>query len=664
MEQDIKNINVPNLIRNHQYFQITSLVKNYEDTLQSIFAKSSKDSSITNDQFVFLWKIDEQYSDLFGKKPLFFDINIFLQNVLKDDVHIESILSKIVVTGPFIRSHFMGNSDDNIRKDIYLYIIDNDLTWDNVLNENVIDKKSEYLYEEDDKKAYFVKKSYKSPAHVILQHNYMKRIGWYLNNYYTSSMFLIEMQKHANLMMSNFKDPILGIPYDPMDIFQLTKQNINHPVKIIEMVDYDELTKLSKKNLIKMYNSKSCIEICLDKYVKEENPIILNQIKQMIIFLTTLSYKRPPFIYAKMLHLDKIDIELYNLLKCITNDYNIIDINETPNSLEDINNIIIEYIISKHNKIWFVDYIQTMKIKIGKTIIDYVIKYKSKIIATFLLENSVPDDNEPEIMQNKYQFGILFDKYLTYYMILMMEDLELIDLLSEELDVEFAVNFLQEICENGKIRSFYFLYENDNTIMNTTFDDEIVKGQTLLHKCTDINLTELILKIKPELINVCNSNKQNAVMYHSIHNPYLLKTYLEFDFDPTITDNDGNIFLHHLCKYKNNLNNYEPVFNLTDILKNILKKHPEVINFPNKKSETPAMTCCLHANENMFYTIKSMGCNLKAKDYFGNTVYHYICANSICIGMMIHNIENYFGMTPKDYCKISSKYYSFYDDEI
>ena len=65
----------------------------------------------------------------------------------------------------------------------------------------------------------------------------------------------------------------------------------------------------------------------------------------------------------------------------------------------------------------------------------------------------------------------------------------------------------------------------------------------------------------------------------------------------------------------------------------------------------------------MFYVLKNNGADLNVKDAYGNTVYHYICANSICLGMEIKNIPNFFGATPKDYCILSQKYYYFIDVE-
>ena len=60
--------------------------------------------------------------------------------------------------------------------------------------------------------------------------------------------------------------------------------------------------------------------------------------------------------------------------------------------------------------------------------------------------------------------------------------------------------------------------------------------------------------------------------------------------------------------------------------------------------------------------MKSFEADLDVKDTYGNTVYHYICANSMCLDMVIKNIPNFFGLKPKDYCHLSPKYYHFIDN--
>lgn len=622
MEQsiEVKNINVPNLIKTNQYFQFISLIKNYEDTLQKLFA-SSKESNIIKDPFVFLWKM--QKSD-----GIFPDMK---NNIDLSEFEITfTNLENIVVTGPFIRECFVNSSENKVRNEIYIYRFGAE-KWEEILDiSKFTEKKTEYIFDNDTHRIFLVKKRYKSPSHILLQHGYLKRVGWINGDLYVSSMFLIEIQKHLNLIKSNFKDPILNLPYDPLEIYRNQERDKTHPVKIIDMIDYEGITKMPVKNLNKLFNSKTCMELCLDRYMNEDHPVLLNELKKMIIYLSGFKYLRPPFIYAKILGFDTKFPDIYNLLVSIPNQYGITNVTAVPKTIDEINNEIIELIIWKDNVTNLMNYLSFSKQKIGKNIVNYVIKHGSKNISKFLISNN------------------LLDNHLVYYLILMTENLELIKLLGQDFDMEIGVNYLKDILENGKVKSFYFLYDFDQTIISTTFDC----GRNVLHQIKAIgnyvDLIDLIMKLNPSLIDIMDSNKETPIIFHSKNNPEILESLLKYDFDPTLFDSENNTFLHHLCKH-----------NCIDALRYSLDKYPELVDMPNKKSETPAIICCQNSQEDMFYVLKSRGCDLNARDYYGNTCYHYICSKSLCIGMMIEDQPNSFGIKPSDYCKISTNYYNF-----
>lgn len=230
----------------------------------------------------------------------------------------------------------------------------------------------------------------------------------------------------------------------------------------------------------------------------------------------------------------------------------------------------------------------------------------------------------------------------------MSENFELAELVNFEIDIDIALNYLKDILQNEKTRSFFYLYDKDSTITNTLFEENknllhIVKLQKNYKSCSD--LIELIIKLKQELLNLKDSNKETPIVYHSKHNPEIVKIFLDYEFDYTLVDSNGNCFIHHLCQNDSH-----------DILKLALKRCPELIDMPNKKSETPMIICCKNNLENMFYVLKGLGADMDAQDLYGNTVSHYICSNSMCLGMIIENKQNYFGLTPSDYYKVSNKY--------
>jgi hypothetical protein len=627
---DIKNIDVPNLIRLSQYMNHISAIRNYEDTIHKLFI-NNKESSLTNNPNICLWKIDSDHIDLFPELKQM-DLSIFgMDNI--------ELLNNVMIMGPYVRSCLITRDEGKnikIRKEIYLYKNSGD-TWNDLIDlEEFEDKKNEYLLESDDFKICLVKKRYKNQAHIILQRDYLKRIGWMNGHFYASSMFLIELQKHNKYILSKYKDPIMNIPYDPLEIYELLDNDKMHPLKIIDVIDYEELLKIPKKFMTKLYNNnKTCIEYCLDKFLKEDNhPILLNQLKNIIIYLCGFTYKRPPFLYAKMIGFDKLYPEIYNILKTINNEYDIHDYDKNIVNVDGINNIIYELIIKNDDVNKFNDYLLYLKNKININLINMIVENNSIKIITHLLSNKLLDD------------------HLTYYLILMTENLELINLSELKFDIEIALNYLKDIIEKSKLRSFYFLYEYDKSIICSLFEEK----QNILHKIKPygnyINFIELIMKLKPELIDLKDDNKITPVMYHSINNPIILNTLLNYDFDFTLTDDCGNTFFHHLCKNDS-----------IEQLKLVLKKYSELIDIPNNKSETPIILSCIHNRENMFYILKGMGANLDTQDCYGNNVYHYICANAMCLGIIIINDKNNFGLTPVDYCKISHNYYSIQNNE-
>ena len=86
---------------------------------------------------------------------------------------------------------------------------------------------------------------------------------------------------------------------------------------------------------------------------------------------------------------------------------------------------------------------------------------------------------------------------------------------------------------------------------------------------------------------------------------------------------------------------------------------PELINLQNKSYETPLIISAKNKQEDYIYFLKGIKADMNISDLYGNTVYHYICLNELCIGMAIDNKENIFGYKPSDYCKISQNYYYF-----
>lgn len=628
LDMDIQSINIPNLIKNGQYYQHISTIKNYEDTLQKLLS-NNKNTEISNEPYAFIWEIDKNLFPDFKNNLTEIGGEVFGETFSNLD-------ERIVITGPLVRSCLINTTSDNksvkLINELYLFRCCEE-NWDDILDLSVfIDKKSEYVFEDDKKKITLIKRKFKHPTHVILQYDYLKRVGYCNGLFYGSSMFLLEMQKHFTLINSKFKDPILNIPYDPLGIYKIHDKDDTHPLKVINMIDINELSKLSKKSLLKLYSHKTCIELCLDKLADTDHPVLINQLKHMIAHLGNCQIKRPPYLYAKLLGINVTHPDVYTYLKSIESQYKLQEIIEEFKSLEDINLTICNELSKEDNVENFFDFIGYVKMKINKTVLNILIKNESTGIIEHIVKKNI------------------IDTHLMYHLVLMTEDFDLLKFTDMEIEIDLALNYLKDILQNGKTRSFYYLYERDKTIITTLFEEnKNVLHMVKLNKETNhSDLIELIITLKPELLNLKDLNKETPVVYHSKHNPEIIKIFLEYEFDYTITDSDGNCFIHCLCAN-----------DCPDILKLSLKRCPELIDMPNKRSETPLILCGINNLENMYYVLKGMGADINAQDLYGNTVSHYICSNSMCLGMIIENKQNYFGLKPSDYCKVSEKYYNF-----
>jgi hypothetical protein len=648
MENNCMEIkDLPELIRRNEYYNYISYIENFEDTLQKVL-NSKNNSSFKNDDKIFLWPINEYINKDLFKNMINFDYNDFGIKFRN-----ENDISGIVVTGPYIRSCLINiNFDEenkdkktkiSIKKSIYLFRY-KDCKWGELI-ENIdeyTESDNEYIFELEDKTICLVKKKYSSTSQILLQHDYIKRIGWENGTFYVSSRFLIEYQKHKKAIMSKACDPILNIPYDPLGIYCVTESSNKNILKMIDYIDLEELMKLSIKNIIKLYNSKTLIEICIDKYNRENNIMLLEQLEKMIVYLMQFNFKRPPSLYAKIVNINKKNEILYQFI-CDNekNEKNIykdlrknLDQDENIKNIDDINNFIIEHYIKEDNTQNLIDFLGYIQQKLNKKILEKIVKYNSKNVIKELIENKIVDD------------------YMSYYLILMSGNIDLVDIIN--FDMDSAINFLKDIVANGISESFNYMIENDKSIATYVFDDNKNIFHMIKMRGNYDKIISKMFECYPELINICDKNGETPLIYHSKNNPKLINSFLEYDdhIDLTIRDNEGNNCLHFLCKHDEQ-----------KILKNILKKYPELINMPNSKSEYPIMVCCKNKLEGMFYVLKNNGANLNVKDLHGNTVYHYICSNSICLGIEIKNIPNFFGVTPKNYCVLSPKYYHFVEVE-
>jgi len=527
----------------------------------------------------------------------------------------------IVIMGPLILSIFYTNKN-NVKQEIIVGKLkgnDNKENCDEIITNLINTKKTV--------------NEYTNVVHAIMSQILLQQFGYYKGNFYGSPLFLVELQKHIDMIKNNVVDSISNNMYDPFEVYDIQKKIItvldrinNYDLTVInEINDYDELI-----------NGKTYIEICIDNFMNERNMVLLNTIKNMIIKLLNYSYKRSPYFYAKLMDCKIYEIMLFNMSKYFQITQNVIELKEIKdktNIINYINEYIIENIVLNDNVLFFNEYSEYINLfdenHKNKIDCDILVKYNAMKILEWLIKNE--------------QLTL----YKIYYCIFMTQNIELFKLL--KFDINLAINFLKEILEKGLQRSFYFLFCCDSLIIKTEFDD----GNNVLHLAKGKNLIDIIMKLYPESINKLNEHNESVITYH-IKNKHFeeVKYLIKYDFDMSNIDNDGNTFLHCLCVFDNGDLLKKCLTKINSIVENILNKQ-------NKKLESAMIVACQSCHEDMFYILKNFGANDSIKDKLGNTIYHYICKNKMCIGMTIKNSKNYFNMTPHDYCYIDDKFYDF-----
>jgi ankyrin repeat protein len=212
-------------------------------------------------------------------------------------------------------------------------------------------------------------------------------------------------------------------------------------------------------------------------------------------------------------------------------------------------------------------------------------------------------------------------------------------------------SLLKATIENGAVRSFYYLLKLDrDRVVDYRTDNNMNVLHLLTEKNRSTDMLDLVMKIEPSLINEKDDNGETPLHYYSRHGlTDKVTSALGYeDTDYTITDKDGNTILHHMCSSGE-----------LDTIKESIHRIVDIMDVKNMYHETAVLTACKRGYEDIYYVLKGSKADLSIKDSFGNTVYHYICLKGICCSLIIPSVENNYGYTPKDYCRISPMYYNF-----
>jgi hypothetical protein len=626
------SINIEKIIKNNKIEKEYNVIKDMEDKLTEIYQKNNDTDFMEENKLGLMYEIDDN--------KYLIKIHKNINDVLKYFNLDENIIinNNFVFTGATIRA--VLTEKETYRKELFISSINN-IDWSTVIKDLDKYEQLDNVYFKKDKN-YVInlcKKKYISPSEILLNGPYIKRFGYYNNKFYGSSMFIIEYNLKIKHMISNFIDPVFKKELDLFDLDYPNKKDKKDIFDIIDEKDYEFLVDLTSYDVNKTKNNLTCIEYAIKLYIEEECDIIQQQLK-LIIFelLKNIKFIRNPGFYAELIKLDKYSIEMYEIL--INPDY--IKLRKEINSfksIDELNISILNYYIKNDMVDEFYLYIKLLYKKPSSEIFKNIIELNPKKIIT-------------EGINKNY-----FSEYNIYKIVLLSQNLNYIN--NFNFNINIAINFIDKIIKNCLTKSFYYLYKQDNSIINSIDSN----NRSLLHQ---IQISEnekliedmirLIITLDENILTKTDISNNTPLLYHAINKNYkIVEILVKIIKEKNLTElfkyknNNGDTILHILTKSNENLK----------LIKKIIYDNIYLLNQTNNNNETPILLSCKNCAEDIYYLLKGLGADLNIIDIYGNLPDHYICLNEICIGMAIHNKENYFGFTPSDYCKISKKYYYF-----
>jgi hypothetical protein len=640
-------INIEKIIVNNKIKKDYSLVKEMEDTLTDIYKKNMDNDILENDEHL----------SLIINRDTKYNINLYENNINLDNFSLEdnilNIKDDLVFTGSYIRTALLNlDNYQNYKKELFITSLKK-IDWKNLLSNNYEELDDMFIKKINNYVVYINKKEATSVSQVLYSfiysndtnNKYLMRFGMHRNKFYGTPMFILEYNINLQYINKNnskdnkFVDPIFRTPIDLFNINLDTCIITEDIFNVIFRKDYNKLVNITSYDLNKLKDKITCIEYAIELYVNEECLIISQQLRLIILeLLKHVVFKRHPGFYAELLNLKNKDEELF----LIITQKEFLELRKNINtfdSITSINNNILEYYIKTDNAQEFYSYIKFISGKIDQDIINNLIKYNPVNIITKGINRNY------------------LSEYNIYKIILLGEQLNYTKLINFNVDI--AINFINKIISQCKIKSFFYIYKMSTEIINYVDSNK----NNILHKITEIDNKEtlidfikLIITLDITILNKKNSNGETSLIYHAKNNNLLI-TEILIDIIKSKNlndvfkeyDNDNNNIVHILSHNNNNIK----------LIKLMIFDNLELIDIQNKSLQTPSIIATKNSAEDLFFLYKSLNANLDLTDEYGNSVYHYICLNGLCIGMMIDNIHNIFGYRPYDYCKISDSYYCF-----
>lgn len=631
-----------------------NLIESMEEYYISFFSKNKVQQSLSVSLQSILSYLNnkitckENYKEVIRK--CIFDLNIFNSS---------NVPNGVFLTGSYIRYLIFNTpfKEEDVDKTINIYLYNNFDKTVFKFDTNLLNKTDfGYQLTINNTLINIYNRVYKNIEHIfafLLLKKTEKKIDIYeLIGYNNEDVFMTQSYVAYLMKLSenyNNIDPILNKYHDGLNI---TTKKCNNIFDSINTFNISEFSNQIKKSHNCIHKNLTVIEQIILNYnlcsINNKNEMLKNICLDMMKICQNMNLKfiRNPIYIYKLLDLHDCNVE--NIIKNINFQYNILGFTTCIyNNISDtINRQIIHDFIKFKKLDELRDYLLYFDYKFTKDDYDIIIKYNSRDTLKYL------------IIENKID---IFDAFHTIY---MTDSIDLFSLYSNNTEIKlteiinYGLSISNELIKNNKFISYYFIYKNYPNILSKLYENNNTPLHIIENKC--INIMNLLIKLDKDFLYK-NNNLGQIPFYRLIDKDLdILINFIKYDYDFDFKDKENNNILHHCCKYgRYDLINYL-IINHEPKINNLLEQQ-------NDDLETPLILSAINKHENIIYLLLSVLCENKKDiillvDKHGNSVYHYICKNNLCIGMDIINNKNKYGFRPSDYSKIDNKLWTFIDN--
>jgi len=578
---------------------------------------------------------------------------------IKKSLHNDQLFDHLIIGGPWIRSMIVDPTRPNIplRNELHLMFWGN-LQLDQIIKNIDTSELSDMLITVDHR-------IYNSPTHCILnQSEPLDRIGFNIgaNKLYCSHMFIIQLRERYIEYDPNETDPVFGYPVDYLDIMNRT-QHIDSLTGLIDTVDLKAIHTTDLSDLGDRFFDEpdgqqfTILEYCMTNLMKDMHPMVLNNLRLIMMNLMKIKYVRSPIYYSYMIGFADKFPALHNTMVEEYGDLetSILDELKLWDRMHMVDMMIMHQYIKKDDDNQFVLYgsksgmIRKLKqpSRTGDRLIGWIVENNPKKIMRTLVEcKALSDHNHIRMIMLTQDLDLFDKKFLDQY------NQQHID--SDDIYKNHILDMILEIINSGATRSFMFITKIFPKLLK---GEQIIgtmekSGGNILHQIKSnqsADIVELICKLNRDLIDQVDlMGRTPLIIYSELGLDKCIDRMFRVKANLTISDRMGDTYLHKLATN-----------GMYQIIQKYIRQSLEIIDTQNNMLESIAIIACKNGYEDIYYLLKGLKANTELSDKYGNICDHYICMSGICLGLMISNKKNRFGFIPKDYLKISQSFYYF-----